>query len=83
MPRLAETISSGDIAGYTRITPPHAPTLPVIFQSLQYPQNPDIFLRCPLPSSTASPDALRQYFNNATVPQTRLVAPSVLNIKGT
>lgn len=75
MPSLAESLASSN-----KNTAPIADT-PSVSLSTAAPQGVSAptysaFTRCPLPIlSSSSPDALRTFYTNGVVPQTRLVNP--------
>lgn len=64
-------LSDINLQDYEPVTPTTGPGA-----AYQPASNINPFLRAPLPSTSATPDALRQYYNGGLVPQTRIVAPT-------
>ena len=75
MPALADRgTESVDMSGYkpVEVSPPSTGGIP----STNLEPGLNTFLRCPLPPIwTTPPDSLRQYYQNAVVPQVRLFNP--------
>lgn len=74
MPSLEQATVEPQHGDY--IEQPHNPiTLP----DPQNPSGPNPFLRCPLPLAFDGPpvDALRQFYRNGEIPQTRIITPNL------
>lgn len=65
-------LSDINLQGYEPVTPAPGPT-----PAYQPSSNLNPFLRSPLPATSATPDALRQFYNGGLVPQTRIVSPTL------
>ena len=75
MPSIADRLGA-DMSNYTSATMKPTPSTPTSVTSTDQEPGLNIYLRCPLPPIwQSSPDALRQFYNNNRVPQTRLFNP--------
>ena len=79
MPPLA-TRTGADLSGYSQVapTPTAVSYVAPVAVSSQQNQQPGLnsYLRCPIPPVwNATPDSLRQFYQNSVVPQTRLFNP--------
>lgn len=74
MPALVETIGV-DLSNYVQAA--RGPVTPQAPPSSNLEPGYNVYLRCPLPPIwSATPDSLRQFYQNSVVPQTRLFSPS-------
>jgi hypothetical protein len=79
MPALSETIGQ-DLSNYRPAAQPSSPRVAPVAPPSPYKEpGLNVFLRCPLPPVwQATPDSLRQYYQNNLIPQTRLFNPPAL-----
>lgn len=75
MPPLSQMIRQMP-GGYERVQEqsPPSPAQPPVF-----PQQPNQYLRCPLPPVAITPDSLRQFYHGGEVPQARVLTPTTLS----
>lgn len=69
-----EQATSVDTSKMTRIEPPTRPAFPVVPDAEQQP-GLSMFLRCPMPPISVTPDTLRQFYRGGQIPQHRVVTP--------
>lgn len=73
MPSLQDSLASKvNMSGYSPVDIPSRPNVPYSDAMTQQSVKRDIYLRSPIPPiGTVSPDNLRQFYLNGSVPQRR------------